>query len=90
MNGFSQRYKVAILYTVNHYTTLGRSYIFHSFSQTHANGVKVENHTDPDFYLGGLGGGGGEGNCISIDGCLGGGGGEDICISTDGGLGAEG
>ncbi len=54
-------------------------------------GVKVEDHPDPDFYLGGLGGGGGEGNCISIDGCLGGGGGgEDICISTDGGLGAEG
>jgi hypothetical protein len=48
--------------------------------------VKMENHNDPDFYLGGLGGGGGEGKFISID-VLGGGGG-DTCISTDGGLGA--
>ncbi|TRZ69664.1 MAG: hypothetical protein D4R97_09565 [Bacteroidetes bacterium] len=52
-------------------------------------GVKVENHNDPDFYLGGLGGGGGVGNCISTDGGLGGGG-ADTCISTDGGPGAAG
>jgi len=90
VNEFSQQYKSAPLYQENRYITLEISYIIHTFSQTSANGVKVENHTDPNFYLGGLGGGGGEGNCISIDGCLGGGGGEDICISTDGGLGAEG
>ena len=31
----------------------------------------MENTTDQNFYLGGLGGGGGEGNCISTDGGLG-------------------
>ena len=41
------------------------------------------------IYLGGLGGGGGEGNWISTDGGLGGAG-ADTCISTDGGLGADG
>ena len=46
--------------------------------------------TSPNFYLGGLGGGGGEGNCTLTDGGLGGGGGEGSCILTDGGLGAVG
>jgi len=45
------------------------------------------NQTDPDFYLGGLGGGGGEGNCRLTDGGLGGDGNR---ITTDGGLGAVG
>ena len=40
-----------------------------------------------EFYLGGFGGGGGEGNCILT---LGGFGGDGNRITTDGGLGAVG
>ena len=48
---------------------------------------KIENNSVTKHYLGGLGGGGGEGNCILTDGGLGGDGNR---ISTDGGLGAVG
>ena len=47
----------------------------------------MENHTDPNLYLGGLGGGGGEGNCTLTDGGLGG---DGTCTLTEGGLGVVG
>ena len=47
----------------------------------------MKNQTAPDFYLGGLGGGGGEGNWILIDGGLRG---DGNPLSTDGGFGAVG
>jgi len=40
-----------------------------------------------NIYLGGLGGGGGVGNCILTDGGFGG---DGTRITTDGGLGADG
>ena len=43
--------------------------------------------TDPNLYLGGLGGGGGDGNCILTDGGLGT---DGTRITTEGGLGAVG
>jgi len=46
---------------------------------------KVANYSDLNIYLGGLGGGGGDGNCILTDGGLGG---DGTRIITEGGLGA--
>jgi len=47
----------------------------------------MQYHTGPEYYLGGLGGGGGVGICILTDGGFGG---EGNLITTDGGLGAVG